>query len=1175
MKNLLNISVLALAIASSLTANAFDTPRSTKRGFGENTMSYTADLQALARGCSWWYDWGTTPPNSLASLVGKDKLIEFAPMTWNATYNIEELRTYYKAHPGDKYLLGFNEPNFKAQSNLTPTQAAQAWPKLESLADELGLKLVAPALNYPDGAINDGVKYQPTEWMDAFIAAYKKLYNKEPRIDYLALHCYMDYASAVKSYVDNFATRYGKQVWLTEFCSWESQSITAASQEEQMIDKVMMLEKDPNVFRYAWFKARNANSYPYYNLLENPNASKGTKAGTLTDVGFSYVNMSRCDTTYYYKVNEAIPINEFVDKEGLNHLSRGYDPQSDSVDIAFDSRGVATTYQIDVPEDGDYTLLVRSAVENNIAKASLYPRLSVLDSDGNALATKQTISGTTNDSTYAATQIKLSLKAGKQKITISKENKSTCYVSLLKLVKTADANDADAQTVTIHRPNKNDNGGKTEIEPDNTTEYGWYGSAALDADGKTTFDFDHATDAVLIGTSSGVTDAFNGKTTANYNVDEQKNFLYVWEGTYTALGADDNNSFGWQESYNHYQVADKGWSGLGYASSKGNGKDLSMINDDYVLHIAFRGTADGGHPSQEVIVGNAKFTLGSTPFANDAPVIGDYKRDGSWTNFDIPVTALEALAGGQDLFTNASSYEGNVVAIMSGGTQGTDLQFDNIFFYKNPNVPKALPTKDSKTQIGVYASKAVEDGKYTFDFDNVKDAILISTSTGVTNALSAVTLHDYRVDDQKNFFYIWQDYASEGCEGANSFGWNGEGWTRLKVSGSAGWDGAGFASSKGNGKDMSAIDDAYYLHFAMKGDDALIHASQTVMVGNAKFIIGNVTDGSQILGDYKRDGEWYNFDIPVVKLKQLANGTLFDNPSSFEGNAFAVMTTYMQGAEVNFDNVFFYKKKDGSVPTLDTYVTKSLDENEKSTFDLDKAKDVVLIGTSGGVTDTFVDKARANYNVDDTNNFLYIWSNTYTVSNVAKEPNSFGYPEGYNVYTVGSAGWSGLGYASQKKGKDLSMLDDSYYLHFAMKGTSTAPYLITVGNAKFAIGSGYVDNGQTLPALTDFKRDGNWYSFDIPFSVIKSLATSVFDNPSNYLGNVFAILAGGTEGTQLTFDNVFFYKKSDAATSIKDIISDNHKSIAPRGIYDLQGRKLERITTKGIYIINGKKIVVK
>ncbi|HJV81937.1 glycosyl hydrolase [Noviherbaspirillum sp.] len=28
---------------------------------------------------------------------------------------------------GAKYLLGFNEPNFKAQANKTPSQAASAW----------------------------------------------------------------------------------------------------------------------------------------------------------------------------------------------------------------------------------------------------------------------------------------------------------------------------------------------------------------------------------------------------------------------------------------------------------------------------------------------------------------------------------------------------------------------------------------------------------------------------------------------------------------------------------------------------------------------------------------------------------------------------------------------------------------------------------------------------------------------------------------------------------------------------------------------------------------------------------------------------------------------------------------------------------------------------------------
>lgn len=43
-------------------------------------------------------------------------------MAWNATYNINDLRAYYQSHPQDKYLLGFNEPNFRAQSNIAPTQ---------------------------------------------------------------------------------------------------------------------------------------------------------------------------------------------------------------------------------------------------------------------------------------------------------------------------------------------------------------------------------------------------------------------------------------------------------------------------------------------------------------------------------------------------------------------------------------------------------------------------------------------------------------------------------------------------------------------------------------------------------------------------------------------------------------------------------------------------------------------------------------------------------------------------------------------------------------------------------------------------------------------------------------------------------------------------------------------
>ena len=47
-----------------------------------------------------------------------------------------------------KYLLGFNEPNFKNQANMTPAQAVEVWPRLEAIAEEFGLGLVGLAVNY-------------------------------------------------------------------------------------------------------------------------------------------------------------------------------------------------------------------------------------------------------------------------------------------------------------------------------------------------------------------------------------------------------------------------------------------------------------------------------------------------------------------------------------------------------------------------------------------------------------------------------------------------------------------------------------------------------------------------------------------------------------------------------------------------------------------------------------------------------------------------------------------------------------------------------------------------------------------------------------------------------------------------------------------------------------------
>lgn len=58
-------------------------------------------------------------------------------------------------------------------------------------------------------------------------------------------------------------------------------------------------------------------------------------------------------------------------------------------------------------------------------------------------------------------------------------------------------------------------------------------------------------------------------------------------------------------------------------------------------------------------------------------------------------------------------------------------------------------------------------------------------------------------------------------------------------------------------------------------------------------------------------------------------------------------------------------------------------------------------------------------------------------ANTSTGNNSFGNAEAYIDLSVGSSGWSGLGYESPA-GLDYSMLDDSYYLHFAMKNDDVA-----------------------------------------------------------------------------------------------------------------------------------------
>jgi hypothetical protein len=404
-------------------------PRSYKRGVSENNFTRAEEINSLARGVTWFYNWGNLPNSPIAGVVGPGTDMEYVPMIWSANFDEARLRAYLTEHPGVKYLLGYNEPNFRAQANMTPDSAAALWPIVEKIAEDFNLKLVAPALNYSGEALSDGKVYQPNEWMDAFLAAYP-----EAHFDYLALHCYMNSNVGQINYVENFAKRYGKQVWLTEFCSWEG-NVDSLSQQAAMALKIQDLELSPYVYRYAWFKAKGTNSVPYYRLLITPNViTHQPPIGTLSGAGQIYTYMSAFDTTYYWRATDVIPAKDYVYSSAIT-IGLNTDTESD-VKLQLNSFDVYsfTDYLIDVPTTGKYSMLLR----NTNYKFLYAPQINVIVDD--VVVAQSNLPTTANgdsdiDSKWKTHTIQnIQLTAGKHRLRLRSNRSTTCKLGWFQFV---------------------------------------------------------------------------------------------------------------------------------------------------------------------------------------------------------------------------------------------------------------------------------------------------------------------------------------------------------------------------------------------------------------------------------------------------------------------------------------------------------------------------------------------------------------------------------------------------------------------------------------------------------------------------------------------------------------------------------------------------------------------
>jgi RNA polymerase sigma factor (sigma-70 family) len=240
---------------------------------GVATWQFGAANPALkASGACWYYDWAAGSTG-----ITKPSGVEYVPMIWGA--RSVTTATLAQAKARGRTLLGFNEPDLAAQSNMRPSQALALWPKLMATGMRLGSPAVAAGGDTPGG------------WLDEFMRGAAA---RHYRVDFITLHWYgsdFDPPSAVaqlRHYLQAVYARYHKPIWLTEYALIRfGQTSTYPSGPQQAAfvrTSGAMLATLRGIERYAWFA-----------LPATKGSGTGlfTESGTPTAAGKAFQNLPR------------------------------------------------------------------------------------------------------------------------------------------------------------------------------------------------------------------------------------------------------------------------------------------------------------------------------------------------------------------------------------------------------------------------------------------------------------------------------------------------------------------------------------------------------------------------------------------------------------------------------------------------------------------------------------------------------------------------------------------------------------------------------------------------------------------------------------------------------------------------------------------------------------------
>jgi Glycosyl hydrolase catalytic core len=222
---------------------------------------------------SWYYNWTQTANQACSSAsVGG----EFVPMIWGHTGNEQSATAIANSintfvGRGNKYVLGFNEPDNTGQSNLSVATAITLWPSFNNPAISIG----SPASQ----ANTTGVA-----WFQNFMGQVNA--NAALRSDFIAMHWYgwnagscEPSASTLEAYLRQIEAIPGNRpIWLTEWGCLNLSAPSNAVTQAHVAGAIQMFTRHPRLVRYAW--------YPWAGATHTLNNTDGS----LTALGAIYAS---------------------------------------------------------------------------------------------------------------------------------------------------------------------------------------------------------------------------------------------------------------------------------------------------------------------------------------------------------------------------------------------------------------------------------------------------------------------------------------------------------------------------------------------------------------------------------------------------------------------------------------------------------------------------------------------------------------------------------------------------------------------------------------------------------------------------------------------------------------------------------------------------------------------